>query len=524
MIAVTSNNIANVNTPGYARRQVDVQTRSTAGTSGKLAIGDGVEAASVRRLVDTFLDRQYVQTTSTSSGAAIARDLLSRVDGLFNLTGEIPTIGSTMTDFFGAINDLSANPANIELRANVLNKAEALVETIRTTYANVAALQQEADRRLVGEVQAVNAMSAQIAELNGLIASREGSGVVAADERDQRDRVVLELAEKLGIQTQEQPDGSLNVSLPGGFSLVTGTIHRSLELTTSPSFSSGGLPPSLNGSALSHLVFDFDTGAGTAHIDLTPKLVGTGGTIGGILSVRGYNEPTNTSAFQASGPLVEIAARIEGIARSLLTRFNAEYLGPDRISGGAFQPSSGNLDGNPPTGAFALFNVTGSIALDTDGDGIPESTDLDGSGIDNFASILNVAITQPRQLAAARDRSGGAATPIFPPGDGSNMVALAGLETATGSFSTGSFAFNGTYSEAYSELVGHVGSIGSRARLSASVAEDTRIAAQSRREEVSGVSLDEEFTSLIKFQKVYEASARLIRIAQELLDQLVNLV
>lgn len=524
MIAATSNNIANVNTPGYARREVEIQPRTTAGTTGGLAIGNGVEASQVRRVVDTFLDRQFFESTSTSSGAGVLRDFMGRVDELFNLTGDVPTVGTTMTDFFAAINDLSADPASIELRANVLNKAESVVESIRSTYGEIASLQEEADRRLPGEVQAVNTLTSQIAELNGIISSREGTGLVAADERDRRDLVVLKLAEKIGIQAQEQKDGSVNISLPGGFSLVTGTLSRNLEVTSSPSFSTGSLPPSLSGAPLSHIVYDYDGGAGTAHVDLTPQLVGAGGTIGGTLSVRGYNDPTSTSAFQASGPLVEIAARVEGLARNLLTRFNAEYLGPDRIAGGAFQPSSGDLNGNVPSGAFALFNVTGPVTLDTDGDGIPESTDLDATGVDNFASILNVAITQPRQLAAARDQSGGAATPIFPPGDGSNMVALAQLQTTGSNFSTGSYSFSGTYNEAYSELVGHVGGIGSRARLTAAVAEDTMAAARSRREEISGVSLDEEFTNLIKFQKVYEASARLIRIAEELLDQVVNLV
>lgn len=525
MIAATSNNIANVNTPNYARRQVEVQARVNSGSDGSFAVGSGVEVAQVRRVVDDFLDRLHVSTTSDSSGAKVVSDFMGRVDELFNLTGDVPTIGSTMTDFFSAINDLSADPSNIPLRTNVLNKADAVVSSIRATYGAIAALQQEANQRLTGEVQAVNALIGQIAELNAAISSREGIGGFAADERDRRDFVVLKLAEKIGIQTQEQKDGSLTVSLPGGFSLVSGTVSRPLEVTNAPSFSTGNLPPSLAGPALSHIVYDFDPGAGAAHIDLTPRLLGAGGTIGGILAVRGYNEPANTSAFEAGGPLIEIAARVEGLARNLLTTFNAEYLGPDRLSGTAgFQPSSGDLNGNVPTAAFALFNVTGSTSLDTNGNGIPESVDLDGSGIDNFASILNLAVTQPRLLAAARDQSGGAATPVFPPGDGSNMVALAALQSSAGTFAAGSYSFSGSYNDAYGELVGHVGNIGSRARLSASVADDTMVAARSRREEVSGVSLDEEFTSLIKFQKVYEASARLIRIADELLEQVVNLI
>lgn len=523
LIATTSNNIANVNTPGYARRQVDVQTRTSAGSSGGLAVGNGVEAAQVQRVVDRFLDRQVLSTTSSFGGASIANDFMSRVDSLFNLTGDAPTVGSTMTAFFNSLNDLNVDPASIELRANVLNKAQAVVDSIRTTFSSLAELQQEANQRLVPEIQGINALTAQVAELNGIISARETGNQIAGDERDKRQLVLQKLAEKVGIQTIEQGDGSVTVALPGGFTLVSGTLSRNLELTTSPSFIAGNPPPSLAGAPLSYIVYDYDGGVGSSHVDLTPNLVGTGGSVGGLLQVRGYNAPTNTSAFDASGPLVEVASRVEAIARSLLTTVNQTYLGPDRLPGTpGFQPSSGDLDGQPPSGAFALFNLSSGVPLDTDGDGIPEATDLDSSGVDVFSLGLNLAVTRPRQFAAARDQSGGAAVPIFPSGDGSNVEALAGLQRATLSIAHGAFSFSGTYGEAFTEMVGHVGGLSSRARLSASVADDTKSAAIARREEVSGVSLDEEFTNLIKFQKVYEASARLIRVADELLEQLLN--
>ena len=521
LIATTSNNIANVNTPGYARRQVEVQTRALAGRSGGLDVGNGVEAAQVQRVVDKFLDRQILTTTSQSSGANVSRDFMSRVDGLFSLTGDIPTIGSTMTALFNSFNDLSVNPASIELRVNVLNKSQAVVDSIKSTFNAIAALQQEADQRLGPEIQSINSLVSQVAELNGIISARESVTQTAGDERDGREQVLRQLAEKIGIQTVEQADGSVTVSLPNGFTLVSGTVSRKLEVTSSPSFAGGTLPPSLAGPPLSYVVFDYDSGAGESHVDLTSSLVGTGGIVGGLLSMRGFNASTSTSAFEGSGALVEVASRIEAFARSLLTTMNQTYLGPDRLPGTAgFQPSSGDLNGNVPSG-FALFNVAG-VTLDSDADGIPEATDLDASGVESFARVLNLAVSDPRAFAAARDQSGGAPTPVFPPGDGSNAEALAQLQNASVALSSGNFSFSGTYSAGFTEMVAHVGGLSARAKLSASVAEDTKSAAESRREEISGVSLDEEFTNLIKFQKVYEASARLIRVADELLDQLLS--
>lgn len=523
VIAAASNNIANVHTPGYARRTIDLETRAVRNVSGSLDVGNGVQIGQLLRVTDQFLETALMGANSDKGFYSIQRDMLGRAEQLFDLTGTTPTIGSTMSGFFAAADDLAADPASIPLRSNFIQRAQEFVDTIRDTYNTIADLQAEADRRLSTEIQSINSMTAQIANLNGAVRAAEQSGSSAADQRDQRDNLMRELSEKVSFTSVEDSEGSVSISLANGFSLVTGTQSRSLDLTQAPSFATGPLPPALNGGLLNYIVYDYDTGAGTNQINLTQTLQAGGGTVGGLLALRGYNDPANTSAFDADGTLVDLAARVEGLAQQLLTAVNTEYLGPDRNGATVFHnPSSGDLDGNNPA-VYGLFSFTFSGTRDADGNGLPD--DLAALGVDNFASRLTLTTTSARAIAAARDSGAGSpAAAVYASGDGRNMLAISSLQSQSYSFAQGNYAFSGTFDQQYNETVGFVGIQANAVNLQAKVAEDKYVTAQNSRDEVSGVSLDEEFTTLIKFQKNYQAAAKLVKVAEELLDQIVGLI
>lgn len=528
VLAAIGNNIANVNTPGYARRTIELQTRTGGSSNETYNVGTGVQLGPLRRLTDVFLERLLRQSGGTKQANAVQADIMERVQSLYNLTGEGSTIGSALTAFFTATNDLTTNPSSIELRSNVIAKTQDLVTAIRSTYEQVAKLQTEADQRIAREVDAINGITQQIADLNAAISGGEANGSVAADERDRRDLLLQELAGKVSFEAVEQNDGSVQVTLSNGFTLVSGSTARTLSTTSSPSFAPGPLPPSLEGGVLSYIVYDYDPGAGTEHLDLTQVLADGEGSVGGLLAMRGYADVTNTSAFEATGTLVQVASRVEAIARALLTDVNALYLGPDRDAGTAgHQSSAGDLDGNNPD-VFGLFDFEFTGVQDADGDGLPTVADLNAPaiGIDSFAARLTVAFTDPRRLAAALDASAGPpAAAVYNPGDGRNMEALAALQfDDTISFSMGSFSLTGTFDAAYNESVVYVGAEAARAIQNTAVAEDQLATVSNRRDQVSAVSLDEEFTKLISGQRAFEASARMVRVADELLQVIVGLI
>ena len=525
LIANTSNNIANVNTPGYTRREVTLLNRvDAASLHSSFTFGSGVEVGTIRRITSTFLESAVRDAASRQGMANISNDYLGRVESLFSLSGPQPTIGSTLNDFFSAVNTVAVNPYSVDDRIVLLQRGEDLVNSIKMTYNAIAETQTELDNQVPLELKQINDYTKQIASLNDLIQKRKASNIPAIDEEDQRDALLTKLAEKITFSAAEMENGMVNVSLANGFPLVSGTTSRDLEFTHTPSFGGASLPPSLEGRTLGYVVYNFGTEASPAHLDLTKTIKGGMGSLGGILQLRGYADVTNTSAFQADGDLVAIATRIEALTRSLLTDANERYLGPDEDSTTpGLQSSAGDLLGNSPD-VFGLFDFDYSGVKDADGDGVPSAADLLASGMSHFSSYLRFAVTDPQRFAAARDNDTTIGSVVFPAGDGQNAVGLASLKQEVRNLSSGTFSLTGTFDELYSSTVNYVGSTKSKAETDVAVAKAAQVSAQSKRDELSAVSLDEEFANLIKYQKAFQASARIIKTASDMLDQLVALI
>lgn len=525
LIANTSNNIANVNTPGYTRREIALLNRAdAAATQTSLSFGSGVEVGTIRRITSAFLESAVREAASREGMANVQNDYLARVENLFSLTGPQQTIGSTLNDFFSALNTVAVNPYSLDDRLVLMQRGEDLVSAIKTTYNTIAATQTELDYQVPQELEQINEYTSQIASLNDLIRKRQASNIPAPDEQDQRDDLLAKLAEKITFSAIEMPDGAVNVSLLNGFPIVSGTTSRDLEFTHTPSFGGATLPPSLEGRTLGYVVYNFGTETGPSHLDLTKSIKSGMGSLGGILQLRGYADVSNTTAFQADGALVQFAQRVEALTRALLTDVNQTYLGPDEDSTlTGLQPSSGDLNGNVPD-VFGLFDFNFSGVKDADGDGVPSTADLLATGMSHFSDYLTFAIKTPDRFAAARDNDTTEGITEFPKGDGQNAVAVAAMKQEVRTFTVDGFTLTGTFDELYSSTVNYVGAVKSKAETDVAVAKGAQASAQQKRDQLSAVSLDEEFANLIKYQKAFQASARIIKTASDMLDQLVALI
>ncbi|MCB0310997.1 MAG: flagellar hook-associated protein FlgK, partial [Bdellovibrionales bacterium] len=350
LIAATGNNIANVETPGYAKRSVQIETAISSTNSGQLSIGNGVAIAGLLRASDEFLSQQARDAMGEAQRYEVQNDLLKRLESLFSLTGEGNTIGSAMSGFVQAMDNLSTDPASIELRSDFIERATDLVSTINSTFNNLAALQREADKRIENELNVINSLTAQIAQMNGRVTQGEATGNVAADARDQRDQLLEKLSEKISYEIIEESNGAVTLYLPNGFPLVQGSNSRALEAESTPSFASTPAQ-ALDGAGLNSIVYDYDSGTGEAHLDLTSVIGSGSGTLAGLLEFRGVypSNPSDANPFNGSGTVLSVAERVEAITRQLLTSVNEQYLGPDRDSSTAgHQSSAGDLNGNSP--------------------------------------------------------------------------------------------------------------------------------------------------------------------------------
>lgn len=525
LLANSSNNIANVNTPGYTRREIDIQTRADPmAVDGVLRIGSGVQLGEIRRITNEFLEGSLRSAIAKQGKAEVRNEYLGRLENVFNLSGSGLTIGSALNDFFSSVNQISRDPSDLGLRLDVLQRGQDLVTAISTSYKSIADAQNELDQRVYQEVDSINSITRDLAALNNLIAQREAAGISAVDERDQRDLVMGKLAGKVSFKTLELPNGMMNYYLENGFPLVSETTARQLSVTPTPSFSIGNLPPSLSGGALGYVTFNYGGEGAPAHLDLTQIVKNGEGTLAGVLQLRGYADVSNTSPFEADGELVQMASRIEAITRTLLTSVNQAYLGPDEHPGtGIYEPSSADLNGNPPP-VFGLFDFTFSGVKDVDGDGLPTLSDLSATGIPSFSRLLTLGFSTPAEFAAARDLNPTGGVLTVAPGDGRNAQAVAEIRTQPQSFLLGNISFIGTFDEFYNTSVSTVGNIKAAAQTEYEVARLAYTVASVKRDEFSSVSLDEEFANVIKFQKAFQASARMIRTASELIDTIVGLL
>jgi flagellar hook-associated protein 1 FlgK len=231
-IQVTGQNIANVNTPGYSRRRVELVESAYQGIHG-YPIGTGVTIAGVQSFRDIFIQGRIQTETGIAGRLTAERDALAPVETALQ-GSESGGLQSSINAFFGAFRDLEANPNSMPLRSLVGQRGNALANAFHTTRQRLEDIQTSADGQLRATVGQVNALSEKIAALNEQIRRIEAPGVEASNLRDERDVAVNRLAELTGARTTTNSDGTLTLSIGDGRALVSGTTAFKLEVTETP--------------------------------------------------------------------------------------------------------------------------------------------------------------------------------------------------------------------------------------------------------------------------------------------------
>lgn len=519
-LQVISNNVANVNTEGYTRRQIVLEEANSADL-GQTSLGEGVEVSGVRRVTDPMLQNELQNRVMDRSSGEARSDLLSRAENVFSVGDDSDKIGTSLQEFFSSIQDLEANPADSALRSAVLEKGQALTTNIRDSYNSLASLQREADTNIQSDVTDINNITSKIASLNAQMAGHETGSQENLTLRDSRDKLLQDLAEKVSYKVLDTGNGMVNVTLANGFSLVDGTNARSLTYTTSPTLSGGATyPAGLDGSKLGSIVYDFDSSSSTdAQLDLTSELAQGGGEVAGLLNFRGVQSTTDTTPFDAKGDVVDLAARVEVIARDLLTRGN-QLNANSQPSGTGYVSESYDLNGNSPI-PFGMFSFDAAATRtdkgDADLDGRASQHDLTLINSPNYAGQLTFAISDPSKIAASQT--------VGVTGDGKNLKNLEKLGNEAMD-DTGLNIYGGdppTLNDSYDQTVTLAGVLSNSASAQYQSAKDRETQVQTLKDSVSGVNLDEEFSKLISFQRSYQAAARLIKAGDDMLGEIINM-
>lgn len=441
---VTSENIANVNTPGYSRQRVLFETAPPTTHNG-FPLGTGVRVQTVERYYDSLLQKQLVNAGTTSGYNSHKLEVLQQVEPVFNEIAQ-DGLGAAMNDFFSAWQNLTINPTGTAERQSVLAKAQIMVDQfhyVSRSVSDAITIQNESLTPLVGDI---NKTLSDIAQLNGYIKNTELISGNANEMRDQRDYMIRQLAENMQISFVENDDGTTDLSYTDGsgtHALVTGTQSGSLSL-----LANGTLP---DGSTRYDIQLTDASGAGPI------TLVPTTGELGSTVVMRD---------IVLQGYLDDVNALAAGMAADMNTQHT---LGRDLLgnAGGVFfLPSPG-----PAT--------AGNIVL---------------------------AFNDPNLIAAASNAG------VFAEGDNANALAIARLNSANG------------YSLTYDALIAQVGLDVQSAQTVVTQDEAFMKQLTTLRDSQSGVSLDEELANLIQYQRSYQASAKLVTTATEMMDVVLAMV
>lgn len=449
---VTSENIANVNTPGYSRQRVLFETAPPTTHNG-FPLGTGVRVQVVERYYDSLLQKQLVNAAATSGYNSTKSDVLQQIEPVFNEIAQ-EGLGTTITKFFNSWQDLSLNPTGQAERQAVLSRAQIMVDQFHyvSRTLNDAVTQQE--ESVVPQVNEINRVVQQIALLNGNIKNTELVSGNANEMRDQRDYLIRQLSEQLGVRFTENDDGTTDVYVTND---ATSTAYYLVKSTQYGSLAASGSP---------------------AAVTITDYLGTTSPALDPTSATPFYSADTAGGALWATLKMRDVTipgyrAQVDALAAGVVSSVNAQH-----------------------QAGFDLLNVAGGNFF------LAAGTTAASIGLDPAISVNTIAAS-------------GSATSV---GDNSNAVALAQLlnDTTTMGIST--------FSNYYNSLVAQVGLDVQTAKTV--VAQDAAFMKQltTLRDSQSGVSLDEELANLIQYQRSYQASAKLITTASDMMDAVINMI
>jgi len=218
-LLTTSNNIATANTPGYARRSVELATAGSA-YNGSGYYGRGVTVSTVTRAANMFLSQQAVATGAAAAADGARRDMLQQLEKVFG-AGEAG-LGHAATQVFNAFADVAANPGDLAARQAVLGRLEDFASLARSSSDQIEALQANVVHDVRGGIDEVNTLAGELSKLNIAIAAATSRGHQPNELLDQRDELVRRIGSQINVQTVQGPDQTVAVYVGTGQTLVLG--------------------------------------------------------------------------------------------------------------------------------------------------------------------------------------------------------------------------------------------------------------------------------------------------------------
>lgn len=456
---VTSNNIANVNTPGYSRRTVVISETPPILRYGQY-IGTGVEANHLRSFREEYFDKEIRTSISRQMGYEADEKILQRIQAVLAEPSE-SGISEIVDKFLNDFNELALRPENLHLRELLLQTAQTLAERFNTTAMDLAELRAEAFGETQNIVTKINGLVKDIAELNkNIVSSKSLTSNEAITYLDQRATKIEELSKLAGVTATYSDNGSANVFI-NGINIITGQNYTQLKALE--------MPNSVTGERTLQI----------AKLDYYGNVIGSvSPQTGELASYLNHFNVTLDDKDTSGG--FSTAKQLNEFAAAIAQKVNALTVGGYGLDDTDAAPP-GRYFFEPTAGEVTAFN----IRLSDDVKGNPRGIPLSG---------------RPGE-----------------PGNNSVALAIARLSGDT------NFVNGETPSSFYAGFLSKIGQLASDAAKGKATTQLVTEQLNNQRESAIGVNLDEEAINLIKYQKAFEAASRVINVTNELLGTIVNL-
>ncbi len=520
----TAHNMSNLDTEGYTRQQVAQGTRSyvtisTSSTTSWQQLGLGVNYSQTRQVRDYFLDLNYRRESGRSAFYDVSTSALEEIEYILGESNEGEEFSDAISNLWTAVEELSKDPTNSVNQNLFVTRASEFLTRASAVYTSLCEYQDNLNDEVLTDVKLINSYAQQIEALNEQIVAIEAGGVENANDlRDQRNYLLDELAQLGNISYSEDNLGYVSVQFQG-VDLVKGGLVNEIAVYTDPetgfytpywviladkSYNSKGELVVTEEGISSAKVFNLTQ---TISSELNTDI----GSLKAVLLARGDHRATyndindiNTDGEYEEGwydtnisqsIIMNIQAEFDQLINAVVTKLNSILSdAADRAT--ALNPDSEYLrDENGD--AYQLFQLS------------VEEGDWTVSNI-----VINTELRQNPSLLTFRldDSSEDQET----------------MEALKAAFEEEIYTLNPNvetpvcFKDYYKNLVSQVANSGSVYRAIQSSQTLTTDALANAREQIVGVSSDEELENMIKFQNAYNASSRYINVVDEMLEHLIS--
>ncbi len=447
-------------------------------------LGTGVEFDSITRVREKFLDDQYRNENTNFGSWSIQRDTLEKLEAIVNEPSDTG-FRTVMDNFYKSWSDLSKNPEDVTARRIVKETTLALTDAMNQISRQLDSLSQDLDSNIAVKSNEIQGYLGNIANLNSAIVKVESLGDNANDLRDQRDLMADKLSKIMNITVTDTPQG-YQIQM-NGQELVTG---GAVQATVDSAF--------LNNAYT----------AGTL----------TNGEVHGMIKSRDtlvsdYRKQMDDLANTLANGDIAITIPAGSVLPDNTVLDGVTYTGAARTLASDLKVTVKGLNGLHQLGYSMDGSNTGGLPFFTAAGG--------GTAITAGNISLNAAIlADPNKIATSLRTTTASGSETVIKGNNTLAIMLANLKDTSMKSADG--LRNATIGAQFSAIVGQLGVQSQEAARQTSNSEFLVQQVDTRRQSVSGVSLDEEMGNMIKYQHAYSASARFMTTFDQLLDKLIN--